>query len=73
MSSMAYTLAEANTSDPNFDEGREYAPWVAYGRSKTANILGTVGLKEKYGDVIVPITIDPGCEFDKFWVFLRLC
>ncbi|PVI03629.1 short-chain dehydrogenase [Periconia macrospinosa] len=49
VSSTAYTLAEANTDDPNFNEGKDYHPWVAYGRSKTANILFTYALAEKYG------------------------
>ncbi|KAF2492612.1 NAD(P)-binding protein [Lophium mytilinum] len=50
VSSMAYTLAEVNTEDPNFNDGKDYAAWVAYGRSKTANVLFTYGLAARYGD-----------------------
>jgi NAD(P)-dependent dehydrogenase (short-subunit alcohol dehydrogenase family) len=36
-----------NLDDPNF-ESTEYSPFVAYGRSKTANILFAVGFDKRY-------------------------
>ncbi len=62
VSSMAYTLAETNTEDPNFNNGTDYHAWIAYGRSKTANILFTIALAEKYSGNIVPLTTDPGSK-----------
>ncbi|KAJ4289877.1 hypothetical protein N0V90_011210 [Kalmusia sp. IMI 367209] len=64
VASMAYTLAEASTDDPNFNEGKNYSAWVAYGRSKTANILFTWALAEKYGGKLVSLVADPGMAHD---------
>ncbi|KAF2204717.1 hypothetical protein GQ43DRAFT_460531 [Delitschia confertaspora ATCC 74209] len=63
VSSMAYILAETNTKNPNFNEGKDHHPWVAYGASNTANSLATIALKERY-DRIVPLTIGPGMAHD---------
>jgi len=35
--------------DYNFKDGEEYNKWMAYGQAKTANILFSVALAEKYG------------------------
>ena len=43
-------------------EGKDYHPWAAYGRSKTANILFTYALAEKYGGKLVSLVTDPGSE-----------
>ncbi|KAF2704087.1 NAD(P)-binding protein [Pleomassaria siparia CBS 279.74] len=64
VSSTAYTLAETNTDDPNFNDGKDYHPWVAYGRSKTANILFTYALAEKYRGDLVSLVADPGMAHD---------
>ncbi|MGJ8598232.1 hypothetical protein, partial [Sulfitobacter sp.] len=34
---------------PNF-EAREYDPWVSYGQSKTANVLFSVALEQRFAD-----------------------
>ncbi len=73
VSSMAYTLAEANTEDPNFNNGENYHAWIAYGRSKTANILFTIALAEKFGSKIVPLTTDPGSKLLVIVYFAFLC
>ncbi|KAH8672126.1 hypothetical protein BGZ60DRAFT_505034 [Tricladium varicosporioides] len=61
VTSSAYFIAEVNTEDTNFEEGNVYNPWIAYGRSKTANILfsyslGTV-LRSKG---VTSLAADPG-------------
>ncbi|KAH6662843.1 short-chain dehydrogenase [Halenospora varia] len=61
VTSSAYFIAEVNTEDANFEEGKTYSPWVAYGRSKTANILFSyslgIALKEKE---VTALAADPG-------------
>ena len=43
VSNQAYEFARFNFEDPSYNR-REYDKWQAYGESKTANILFTVGL-----------------------------
>jgi NAD(P)-dependent dehydrogenase (short-subunit alcohol dehydrogenase family) len=43
-------------------DGKEYNAWIAYGRSKTANILFTYALAEKYGEKLTSLVADPGSE-----------
>lgn len=47
LSSRGHHIAPTNLDDPNF-ERTEYSPWPSYGRSKTANILFTVGLEKRF-------------------------
>lgn len=50
--------------DLTFGNGKEYNPWKAYGQSKTANILMTISLNEKFrSQGIAAYTLNPGCEF----------
>ena len=46
LSSGGHKFAAFNFTDPNY-QTREYDKWQAYGESKTANILFTVGLDER--------------------------
>jgi NAD(P)-dependent dehydrogenase (short-subunit alcohol dehydrogenase family) len=46
LSSAGHRFADVDLNDPNF-ERTEYQPFVAYGRSKTANILFAVGLDRR--------------------------
>ena len=46
LASSGHRFSDVNLEDPNF-ETTEYTPFGAYGRSKTANILFTVGLDER--------------------------
>lgn len=47
--------------DPGFNEGKEYNPFVAYGQSKTANVLFAVGLNERLGiKGLSAFAVDPG-------------
>ncbi|KEO88514.1 short-chain dehydrogenase [Erythrobacter longus] len=47
LSSRGHHIGPADLDDPNF-ETSEYSPWESYGRSKTANILFTRGLEDRF-------------------------
>ncbi|MDC8754906.1 SDR family NAD(P)-dependent oxidoreductase [Erythrobacter sp. sf7] len=47
LSSRGHHFAAVDFDDPNF-EHRPYDPWVSYGQSKTANVLFTVGLEQRF-------------------------
>jgi NAD(P)-dependent dehydrogenase (short-subunit alcohol dehydrogenase family) len=46
LSSSGHRLSDVSLDDPNF-EWTEYVPFIAYGRSKTANALYAVGLDKR--------------------------
>lgn len=46
LSSSGHRLAEVDLADPNFDR-QPYQTWLAYGRSKTANVLFAVELDRR--------------------------
>jgi NAD(P)-dependent dehydrogenase (short-subunit alcohol dehydrogenase family) len=48
VSSRGHHFAPVDFDDPNFAE-REYHKWLAYGQSKTANVLFAVGLERRLG------------------------
>ena len=47
LSSRGHFIAPANLEDPNF-ESAAYEPWLSYGQSKTANVLFSVGLEDRF-------------------------
>lgn len=47
LSSRGHHFAPVDFDDPHF-EHRPYDPWIAYGHSKTANVLFTVALEQRY-------------------------
>ena len=49
LSSRGHHMAPVNLEDPNF-ESREYDKWASYGQAKTANILFSVGLEQRFAD-----------------------
>jgi NAD(P)-dependent dehydrogenase (short-subunit alcohol dehydrogenase family) len=49
LSSSGHRYANVDLEDPNF-ERTPYDPWVAYGRSKTANILFAVAFDKRHRD-----------------------
>jgi len=49
LSSSGHRFANVDLNDPNFDQ-TPYEPFVAYGRSKTANILFAVAFDRRYRD-----------------------
>ncbi|KPP89446.1 SDR family NAD(P)-dependent oxidoreductase [Erythrobacter sp. HL-111] len=48
LSSRAHQMTGVDLDDPHF-ERREYDPWASYGQSKTANVLFTVALENRFG------------------------
>ena len=48
LSSMGHKAAPVNLEDPNYQQ-RDYEKWQAYGESKTANVLFSVGLEQRLG------------------------
>jgi NAD(P)-dependent dehydrogenase (short-subunit alcohol dehydrogenase family) len=49
LSSAGHRLGDVDLDDPGW-ERTPYAPWAAYGRSKTANVLCAVGLDQRLAD-----------------------
>ena len=49
LSSAGHRFSNVDLDDPNFERA-PYDPWVAYGRSKTANILFAVAFDQRYRD-----------------------
>lgn len=47
LSSRGHHMAPVDFDDPHF-ERRPYDPWASYGQSKTANVLFTVGLEQRF-------------------------
>jgi NAD(P)-dependent dehydrogenase (short-subunit alcohol dehydrogenase family) len=47
LSSRGHMFGPVDFDDPHFTR-RPYDPWIAYGQSKTANILFTVGLEQRF-------------------------
>ena len=60
LTSAGHTTSDVDLDDINF-ERTPYDPWVAYGRSKTANALFSRGLAQRYGDVrLLSFAVHPG-------------
>jgi NAD(P)-dependent dehydrogenase (short-subunit alcohol dehydrogenase family) len=60
LSSAGHTTSDVDLDDINFDNG-DYEPWIAYGRSKTANALFSRGLAQRFGDVgLLSFSVHPG-------------
>lgn len=60
VSSLAHIFADIDFDDINFKK-RNYDPWIAYGQSKTANILFSVALSKLYeNEGIVSFSVMPG-------------
>ena len=60
LSSRAHQMTGVDLDDPHF-ERREYEPWASYGQSKTANVLFTVELENRYaGRGIHAYAVHPG-------------
>ncbi|MFI7586160.1 SDR family NAD(P)-dependent oxidoreductase [Spongisporangium articulatum] len=60
LSSVGHINGDVDLDDPNFERGG-YEPWLAYGRSKTANILFAVEAARRWaGDGIAVNALNPG-------------
>ncbi|TEA20258.1 WW domain-containing oxidoreductase [Colletotrichum sidae] len=61
VSSDGYRVSFFDFDDWNFSKGRAYHDLVAYGQSKTANILFSVALAERFaGRGVVALSVHPG-------------
>ncbi len=60
LTSLGHRRSDVDFDDLNFHR-RAYDPWLAYGQSKTANVLFAVGLTQRLaGDGIVANAVHPG-------------
>lgn len=60
LSSSGHRFSDVSIDDPNF-ETTDYDPWVAYGRSKTANVLFAVEFDRRHkGRGVRGIAVHPG-------------
>src|SRR5262249_43033571 len=59
LSSAGHRFSDVDLEDPNF-ERTEYSPFVAYGRSKTANILFAVEFDRRHNANIRATAVHPG-------------
>jgi NAD(P)-dependent dehydrogenase (short-subunit alcohol dehydrogenase family) len=60
LSSAGHSRSDVDLGDPNF-ETTEYSPWIAYGRSKTANALFARELAHRTGDQgLLSFSVHPG-------------
>src|ERR1700746_1074968 len=60
LSSAGHRYSNVDLQDPNF-ERTPYDPWIAYGRSKTANILFSVGFDKRHrGRGVRAAAVHPG-------------
>ncbi|KAF7908082.1 uncharacterized protein EAF01_003837 [Botrytis porri] len=61
LSSMGWSLGEVRFDDYNFNGGKDYDKWSAYGQSKSANILFTVELAKRLkGKGVHAFAVHPG-------------
>jgi NAD(P)-dependent dehydrogenase (short-subunit alcohol dehydrogenase family) len=59
LTSAGHSRSDVDFDDLNF-ERTEYSPWVAYGRSKTANALFARELAKRYGPAVLSFSVHPG-------------
>jgi NAD(P)-dependent dehydrogenase (short-subunit alcohol dehydrogenase family) len=61
LSSDGFALSQMQLDNYNFDDGKTYDKWKAYGQSKTANQLFTVSLASKLGSKgVLAFSVHPG-------------
>lgn len=61
VSSDGHRLGHIRWADYDFAGGETYVPWVAYGQSKTANMLFSLSLAAKLGDRgLLALSLHPG-------------
>jgi NAD(P)-dependent dehydrogenase (short-subunit alcohol dehydrogenase family) len=65
ISSAGHRGSDVRLDDVNFNDGKDYEPFIAYAASKTANIQFSVALANKLGSKgLLSYSIDPGCKWD---------
>ncbi|KAG2175311.1 hypothetical protein INT44_007799 [Umbelopsis vinacea] len=64
VSSMGHVFSPIRFDDPFFDNGKAYAKWLAYGQSKTANMLFSRELAKRYkSQGLTAFSLHPGVIF----------
>ncbi|WYZ38118.1 hypothetical protein EsH8_III_000032 [Colletotrichum jinshuiense] len=72
VSSDGHRLGHIRWSDYNFNDGKHYNPWHAYGQSKTANCLMALSLAEKLGGKgLLSFSLHPGVIFTNLGTHLE--
>ncbi len=59
LSSGGHRISDVDLDDPNF-EHTPYDPWLAYGRSKSANVHFAAELARRFGDQMLSVSVHPG-------------
>jgi len=68
VASTAHQFGSLDLSDLNYQNGRKYTPWGAYGQSKLANILFAKGLNDRLkGTKITANCLHPGVIATPLW------
>lgn len=65
VSSWGHRFSAIRFGDPDFAEGKEYDRWMAYGQSKTANILFANEIARRAKEKRIPVvsySLHPGSE-----------
>ncbi|OHF01962.1 short-chain dehydrogenase/reductase family Oxidoreductase [Colletotrichum orchidophilum] len=64
VSSDGHRLSHIRWTDYNFNDGKHYNRWIAYGQSKTANCLMALSLAEKLASKgLLSVSLHPGVIF----------
>lgn len=75
LTSMAHQFSDIRWDDLTFDDGKTYDRWLAYGQSKTANVVFTRALVEKFASRgIKSLSLHPGGKHSNTFVvrYLRV-
>ena len=59
LSSGGHRISDVDLEDPNF-ENTPYDPWLAYGRSKSANVHFAAELARRFGHRVLSVSVHPG-------------
>ncbi|KAJ6264954.1 hypothetical protein Dda_1108 [Drechslerella dactyloides] len=60
ITSNGHRMHGVNWDDVNWSDGKTYDLWAAYGQSKTANVLFSVALAERYAGRVAAFAVHPG-------------
>ncbi|RAL68122.1 hypothetical protein DID88_008834 [Monilinia fructigena] len=71
--SLGYELGDVKFDDINFEEGRKYNAWKAFGQSKTAILLWSTALAKRLNNKgVVILVVHPGTSSSAFIVDERV-
>ncbi|KAL2211049.1 short-chain dehydrogenase-like protein [Sarocladium strictum] len=65
VSSGGFAISDSNFEDANFNDGKDYVPWIGYARSKAANALFAMALAKRLkGTDVLSLACTPGTVND---------